>query len=773
MANHLPTSKGALSLLCVILIASLPFAAKRITTPERGWSVRNDSPEMKTAVTQSSDTGKLLAGMPLRFEPNRGQTDSHVKFLARGEGYSLFLTETEAVLKLTRSTLDKAKFEHIETGAEREDGLPQSTVVRMKLLSAQHPTRVEPLDEMSGQSSYFIGSNASFWRMNIPGYARVVYRGVYPGVDLIYYGNQGRLEYDFRLAPHVDPKTISLSFEGVEGLRVDADNNLLINVLGGELQQPKPAIYQEADGVRRVVGGRYVLGENNRVGFEVDDYDRDLPLLIDPIVSYSTYLGGSGSERPSTVAVDSSGNAYVTGDSSGSTDFPVTAGAYKKRNSGGDAYVTKIAPPSPSNPNATLIYSTYLGGRFNDRALDIAVDPAGNAYVSGWTESSDFPVTSGAFQTKIANPKQGGGTTDAFVTKLTSSGSALLYSSYLGGAGDDYGDAIAVSSGGYAFVAGETNSTTKFPTKAGFQTSNRGGTDAFIAKVDTSVSNLVNAPASLVFSSFLGGGGTDRARDVTADSTGHAYLTGETSSPNFPTANPYQATLAQGSSAFVSQVASPSTSSTVSSLTYSTYLSGTASSWGGGIAIREVSGQLEGIYVVGTTLATDFPLVNPYQTGMMGGSDVFVTKFDPFGTSLVYSTYIGGNHFDDGVGIAIDSAGNAYVTGDTKSYDFPIVDAFQPTFVGGSSCGGQPPLCADAFLLKLTSDGGTVVYSSFLGGNGWDSGIGVGVDSGGCATVTGWTYSTNFQPIMNQLLPNGGVLRGTSDAFVTRLCPSP
>jgi hypothetical protein len=197
------------------------------------------------------------------------------------------------------------------------------------------------------------------------------------------------------------------------------------------------------------------------------------------------------------------------------------------------------------------------------------------------------------------------------------------------------------------------------------------------------------------------------------------------------------------------------------------------SSWGSGIAIREVAGQLEGIYVTGTTQSTDFPLVNPYQSGMMGGSDVFVTKFDPFGASLVYSTYIGGYQFDDGGGIAIDSAGNAYVTGDTRSYDFPMVDAFQPTFVGGSSCGGQPPICPDAFVLELSSDGGTLVYSSFLGGNAFDSGFGIGVDSGGCATVSGWTHSTNFQPIMNQLLPNGGVIRGTSDAFVTRVCPSP
>lgn len=771
MAN-LHNSKRALSLLCLILIASQPFAGNGITTPERRSPVRNDAPQMKTDVTQPSEIGRLLAGMPLRFEPNRGQTDSRVKFLARGDGYSLFLTETEAVLKLTQWNTAKGALANkkIQPPHFRASG-SQSAAVRIKLLGARRPNHVEPLDELSGDSSYFIGSDPSGWLKNVPGYARVVYREVYPGVDMIYYGNQGQLEYDFRLAPRTDPKTISLSFEGADRLRVDAEKNLVIDLAGGELRQRKPIIYQQVNGVRREVEGRYVVGEKNSVGFEVEDYDRNLPLLIDPVVSYSTYLGGSGSERPSTVAVDSSGNAYVTGDSTGSMDFPVTAGAYKKRNSGGDAYVTKIAPPSASNANATLIYSTYLGGRFSDRGLDIAVDSAGNAYISGWTQSTDFPVTPGAFQTKTANPKQGGVTADAFITKLNASGSALLYSSYLGGAGDDFGDAI-VSSGGFAFVAGETTSTTKFPTKAGFQTSNRGGRDAFIAKVDTSVNNSADAPGSLVFSSYLGGGGWDRAADVTADSLGNAYLTGETSSTNFPTANPYQATLAQGSSAFVSQVASPSTSSTVSSLAYSTYLSGSGSSWGGGIAIREVAGQLEGIYVVGTTQATDFPLVNPYQSVMMGGSDVFVTKFDPFGASLVYSTYIGGNHFDDGVGIAIDSAGNAYVTGDTKSNDFPIVDAFQPTFVGGSSCGGQPAVCADAFVSKLTSDGSTLVYSSFLGGNGWDGGFGVAVDSAGCATVSGWTHSTNFQPIMNQLLPNGGVLRGSSDAFLTRLCPS-
>src|SRR5712672_1576210 len=413
----------------------------------------------------SESYGKL----PLQFEANRGQTQKDVRFLSRGPGYSLYLTAGEAVLVLAKPD------------AKAQE---KSVALRMSLVGAARKPHITGLDELPGKANYFIGKDRSKWRANVPTYAKVQYRNVYPGVDLVYYGNQRQLEYDFVVAPGADPKRIALGFKGADKLEIDAKGDLVLRAAGGEVRQHKPVVYQEIDGIRQEIDGGYVRKGANRVGFRLAAYDTARPLIIDPVLSYSTYLGGSGREKGLAIAVDRDGNAYVTGLVS-STDFPTTAGAFQPIFGGGtafgggqgfDAFVTKF-----DSTGSALLYSTYLGGSDDDQGLGIAVDTNGNAYVTGSTKSANFPTTAGAFQPTY------GGVTDAFVTKLDPTGSALIYSTYLGGSSGDEGNAIAVDAGGCAYVTGIAGSD--FPTTPGAVEA-VGAIGAFVTKLDPSGSAL-------------------------------------------------------------------------------------------------------------------------------------------------------------------------------------------------------------------------------------------------------------------------------------------
>ncbi|TMG77584.1 MAG: hypothetical protein E6H80_00745, partial [Betaproteobacteria bacterium] len=395
--------------------------------------------------------------LPLHFEVNRGQTDKDVRFLARGPGYSLYLTAGEAVLVLAKPNPD-AKRDARSPQARREAPADvKSIALRMSLVGAARQPRVSGLEEQPGKANYFIGKDPAKWRTNIPTYATVHYREVYPGIDLVYYGNQRQLEYDFVVAPGADPKKIVLGFKGTDKLEVDAQGDLVLHAAGGVIRQQKPIIYQEIDGIRREIEGRYVRKGANRVSFKLAAYDTSRPLMIDPALSYSTYLGGSGHDFGQGIAVDAHGNAYVTGHTS-STNFPTTLGAFQIAFAGGsDAVVTKLNPDG-----SALVYSTYLGGSNGgngtggadtNEGAGIAVDADGNAYVTGFTGANDFPTTPGAFQSAFA------GGWDAFVTKLNPTGSALVYSTYLGGSFLDGGSGIAVDSNGNTYVTGETQSS--------------------------------------------------------------------------------------------------------------------------------------------------------------------------------------------------------------------------------------------------------------------------------------------------------------------------
>jgi len=526
-------------------------------------------------------------------------------------------------------------------------------------------------EKLPGKVNYLKGKDPSQWRTGVPTYAKVKYEAVYPGVDLVYYGNQRQLEYDFVLAPGADPDALTLSFEGADRLEIDPNGELVLHTAGGDLRMHKPLIYQEVEGVRRPIGGGYVRKNERQVGFQVAAYERARSLVIDPVLVYSTHLGGSGGDDGFGIAVDRFGQAYVTGGTS-SPDFPIQDPLQPALGGGFlDAFVAKL-----NRAGSKLVYSTYLGGTDDDEGRAITVDRFGQAYVTGQTWSADFP---------IQNPLQsalGGGFFDAFMAKLNPTGSKLVYSTYLGGTDDDEGRAIAVDRFGRAYVTGFTRST-DFPIQNPLQSALGGGFvdfDAFVAKLNPTGSKLV-------YSTYLGGTGFDGgiASDIAVDRFGHAYVTGSTRSTDFPTQDPLQSAFGGGDfDAFVAKL-----SRAGSKLVYSTYLGGT--DFDGGIGSGIAVDRFGHAYVTGGTHSADFPTQKPLQPALGGSFDAFVAKLNRAGSKLVYSTYLGGADLDLGSGIAVDHSGQAYVTGFTGSTDFPTQNPLQPPF-GGSF---------DAFVTKI------------------------------------------------------------------------
>jgi hypothetical protein len=724
----------------------------RVAPPRVESSIDVSQADPKAQARILDTYGKL----PLSFEANHGQADARVKFISRTGGYALFLTGDEAVLAL-RGKKAKSNFP-VETRlaaspveAESKSGpTPESAtgaVLRMKLRNANPAARITGTDELAVTSNYFVGNDPTKWRTNVPTYAKVKYEGIYSGIDLVYYGNQHELEYDFIVAPGADPRRIAFEVRGAKRIRGDSHGDLVLKMATGEdeIRWHKPVVYQEKNGARQEITASYAITDTNRVGFELAKYDASRPLYIDPLI-YSTYLGGSGSDYGYGIAVDSVGNAYITGFTA-STDFP-TRNPLQAANGGGlsDAFVTKINPAG-----SALLYSTYLGGSGPDAGIGIAVDGAGNAYIVGNTCSTDFP-TMDPLQTAYGGgcPNANSSTGDAFVTKINPTGSALVYSTYLGGIGVEGSLGIAVDSAGSAYVTGVTTST-NFPTTPGaFQTICNGGVNGCSGVGDAFVAKLNPSGSALGYSTYLGGGEHDFGFAIAVDSAGNAYVTGETDSPDFPMMNPLQA-ASGGWDAFVSKF-----NPAGSALVYSTYLGGSGSDAGFSIALDSAGDA----YVTGYTDSTNFPTMNPLQRHKGGNYDAFVSRFNPAGSALVYSTYLGGNGNDVGFGIAVDSAGSAYVTGVTTSGNFPTTPgAFKRAC--GLNCGA-----GQAFVSKLSPTGSAFASSTFLGGNnGQGIGYGIAVDSANNAYVTGLTGSTNF-PTMN---PLQSALGGTYDAFVTKI----
>ena len=667
------------------------------------------------------------------FEPNRGQTDAQIDFVARGAGYTAFLSSKELILALH---------------AQRE-----RAVVRMALADANPSPRGTGSRQLPGSVNYAKAGNAGK-RITVPTYAQVDYEEVYPGIGLTYHGRQGQLEYDFVVMPGADPRVIRLAFAGVSAVHVERDGALLLDTAIGQVRKPRPVIYQEIDGRRQAVAGHYVVDEDDRVGFAVGSYDTTHTLVIDPLLVYSSYLGGHGDETVAGIAVDAAGNLYVTGITT-SVDFPATtAGAQD------DVFVTKF------NAAGGRMYSTYLGTPCDDSAGGIAVDASGSAYVTGrawegWC-SSDPP-----------GPAYPG----IFVAKLDPAG-AQDYFFFFGPQTFDssHGRAIAVDNAGAAYITGVTSpSSPGFPTTSGAfrpvpcPAGVLDNSDGFVAKVNP-------AGTALVYSTYLCGSGHDSPNAIAIDAAGNAYVAGSTHSLDFPTRNAFQSSnraAPYGLSAFVTKL-----DASGSALLYSTYLGGSDDTGAQGLAL-DALGQA---HVTGYTTATDFPttadVVQPTagSRACLNGpcTDAFVTKLSTDGTGLMYSTYLFGDFHDSGVGIAVDGTGHAYVTGTTYSSNFPIVQAFQPQ---------HGELGPDAFVTKLNPTGTAIVYSSYLGGHnvhgqlleGEDEGLGIAVDGSGNAYVGGYTSSFNFPTTANafqRTLAEGSC--GTlgylcADAFVTRI----
>jgi len=539
------------------------------------------------------------AQLPLRFEANRGQADPQVKFLSRGSGYTFFLTSEEAVMVLRSAPAakgDQTRPEAALARAPSREEPERQTVLRMRMVGANPAPKVDGLDALAGKNNYFLGNDPQKWRTGVPNFAKVKYAGIYPGIDLVFHGNQRQLEYDFVVAPGADPGAIQLLWKGARRLEVDSSGDLVLHVEGGRVVHHAPIVYQRVNGSRREISGSYVVRDRSQVGFRVAAYDRSRPLVIDPVLSYSTYLGGADRDYGYGIAVDGSGNAYVTGWTY-SPDFPTVSPLQAAKAGTRDVFVAKL-----NAAGSALTYSTYLGGSDSDDGYGIAVDGAGNAYVTGWTYSPDFPT---------ASPLQAAhaGLRDAFVAKLNAAGSALTYSTYLGGSSDDYGRGIAVDGSGNAYVTGWTYSP-DFPTASPLQAAKAGTRDAFVAKLNA-------AGSALAYSTYLGGSSSDYGYGIAVDGSGNAYVTGETASTDFPTVSPLQAANAGGYDTFVAKL-----NVAGSALTYSTYLGGSDTDWVEGIAV-DGSGN---VYVTGETASPDFPTVSPLQAASAGARDAFVAK---------------------------------------------------------------------------------------------------------------------------------------------------
>lgn len=690
-----------------------------------------------SAAQTGTATAPDLSRLPLSFVPNAGQTNHAVHFQVRTPGGTLFFTSGQVVLALPTLAAPQTSSPELwnESGRTRNIAL-----LRLRFEDANPTPAVRGAERLPGIVNYFIGNDPTKWHTNLPTYAGIVYRELYPGIDLHYDGAEGLLKGTYTVAPGADPECIRWRYDGATSVRVDeTTGDLLIQIpAGGQGQtliERAPVAWQSIDNRHVPVSVRYAIAGDGSIGFALGDYDPAYPLTLDPTLIYSTYLGGCDLDDAYGIAVDSASNAHVIGRTL-SSDFPTKNPLDETFNSGYDIFVTKL--------NATgnaLLYSTYLGGSNSDESSDIAVDSTGNAYITGYTRSSDFPIASPLYGTL-------NGISDIFVAKLNATGSALLYSTYLGGSSGEYSYGIAVDGAGNAYVAGATLSS-DFPTANALDETLGGGLDATVTKLNTTGS-------ALVYSTYLGGSSGDAGYGgIAVDSVSNVYITGYTQSDDFPTVNPLSPTYNGGTDVFVTRL-----NAAGDTLLYSTYLGGSNSERSLDIAVDNAGNT----YLTGYTNSDDFPIANALYPTYSGGTDAFVTKLNATGSALFYSTYLGGSSDDTGEGIATDR-GNAYITGSTSSTgDFPADTLY-----------GMPGGDSYAFMTKLDEYGTARLFSTYLGGNDNDGGYSIAVDTAGNVYVTGWTESTNF-PTQNPFqAAKAGPTECDShdlscqDAFVTKI----
>ena len=643
-------------------------------------------PRLPAAAAESNQRALLeYQQLPLNFQQDAGNAGEGHSFRASGPGYQLSLLPQEALLNLSGGA-----------------------AIQLRLPGSNPRASVDGLDPLPGRTYYLEGRDPAGWRTATE-YARVRYHEIYPGIDLIFYGNRNRLECDFVLAPGADVRQVRLLVEGAQRLTMDGEGNLALTTADGEISLGKPVVYQQSGATRKVVAGAFQV-HGAEVSFSLDRYDHSLPLVVDPTLNYAAYVGRSVNDRVNGIAVGADGSTYVAGESPA-----VTASSHD------EAFVAHI-----SADGKTMLYMTYLGGTGATTGRGIALDKAGNAYITGETKAPDFPVLN-ALQPSCGKNASGQCVGDAFLAKLNADGS-LNYATYLGGGGEDAGHAIAVDSSGDVYVAGATDSI-DFPTVHAAQPAPGGHGDAFVAKFS-------NDGLRLIYSTFIGGSGQDEALGIALDSNLNAYVTGRTQSFDFPVKNAFQEKdRLNNSNEYAQEAFVAKLSAEGDQLLWSTYLGGSGGDSGKAIAVDSFGSA----YVSGSTSSDDFPLADPMQAQRRGKTDAFVTKFSPDGASLVYSTFLGGTSDDLATGIAVDKQGTAYISGHTSSVDFPTQAAIQAACRKDGK--GE---CQDAFLAVLNSKGTALQFSSFLGGTGADQGYGIAIDAKGSAYLGGATTSSDF-----------------------------
>jgi hypothetical protein len=713
-------------------------ASLTLTNSPSGWRSTSAFPALSPQVAKSKQIA-AFANLPMRFEENTGQTDGQVRFISHGPGYVMFLTPGESVFKFSgQRTTPRTRANNVSRVRNWPSNLnaKPSAVLRMKMEGAKGTPTITGMEKMPGVSNYLIGKDSSKWRKGVASYAKVQYSEVYSGIDLVYYGNQHQLEYDFVVKPGADPTQVSLAFNGTQKMSMDtASGDVAIETPAGKMALRKPVIYQMVNGQKKPVDGNYKFQGNGRIAFDVKSYDHAQPLVIDPVLAYSTYLGGSGDDGGYGLTVNSQGNAYLTGYTD-STDFPIAGTSITSAANGNyEAFVAELSPDGTS-----LVYSTYLGGSGGDIGSTVALDGGGDAYVVGNTSSTDFPVTANAFQSSLAT----GATSNVFVSELTADGQSLLYSTYLGGGGTDLGFGIAVDANQNAYVTGETTSgsPTPFPTtSSAFQsTLNSPYGNGFVARIDTTASGA----SSLVYSTFLGGttSGTwywDQGTSIAVDANKNVYVVGMASSLDFPitSATAYQTRGNVNGSAYLTRI--DTTQSGSLGLIYSTYLGGTGNTDQAASVALDSAGK---VYLTGGTGSSDFPVTTNAVNS--GAGKAFIAKFDTTlsqSASLLYSTLVGGSSGEFSGAIAADPDGNAYISGWTFSSDFPVTsDAIQLNKGTGLN---------NSFLAVLSSDASKILYGTYLGGDGSSNlsefMYGLALDPNNNIYLAGGTGSSNLQ----------------------------
>ena len=697
-----------------------------VSLPTTSWSMETIPVMAMNATT-----------LPVTFQANHGQFNSEVKFFSQQRGGSLLLSSSERVFVFDPP--------HEALSGSITQNSPRSSMLRMRFIGANPSPTIKGLDPLHGKYHYLGGSDPARWHTDIPMYARVRYDEVYPGIHMVYYGNKGHFEYDVIVESGANPHDVTIGFDGVDTMAIDRGGNLVLSVAGARLIYQKPVIYQDVtesptgDGVTRTrvpIKGGYRITNDGNVRFHVAAFDRTKPLVIDPVLLYSTYLGGNGLDHGAGIGLDANGHVFVAGTTNGG--FPTESSLQPTGAGVQDVFVAKF-----TSQGNELIYSTVIGGHDIDVANDMAVDANGAVYVVGSTFSKNFPATAGAFQTRM------NGGVDAFAFKLNPEGSAFIYSTFLGSSESDIGLGITVSSLGEAFMTGRTGSE-DFPTSdAAVQPQSGGEDDAFVTRLNASGTDLL-------YSTYLGGAGDDQGEAIVVDSFGQVVVTGVTDSENFPTtAESVQTVLGGRDDAFIVKLNSEGTQ-----LEYSSYLGGKGDDIGRGVALDSAGNG----YIVGGTRSRDFPTTEGVLQPGFGSNnvarngDAFVLKLAPTGEFLIFSTYVGGQRDDIGNSIALDVSGNAYITGRTTSDDFPVMNAVQEEKNGGIFDG-------ETFAAKLHSDGELLLYSTYIGGRSDDVGTSIIVDRGGNAYIAGKTTSVDF-PTTDAVQE---IFGRESDAFILKI----